>query len=311
MTTQSSPMVERSTSTRLRQVLAQPWGSFYGWLVLPVVTVVVLGWALPVFHHPAWIMVLGSLYAMKLGRLMGAVEIIEGIQEFAASLPISRRRLLVTRLVAGLTAVTALVTVSTLAIAFNWPQAVWSLFVESGFTQPFGPWPSHHNYFYLLAIACPILTYLTAFGLSLSLRSRQAVDLLAFLAVLAVLAATLGGLAIERWQWGASNGYVATGLLALLAAVMMIVGARTFLRKSAVHTEAGKWAGLWIAIVILLLLAVMAMLYLMMGDSARFDEHPDPRSERTTAAAPAALEAEAILNSAAPPSDPAPSDTQE
>ncbi len=265
MTTQSSPTAApmtaaRSVLARPRQVLTQPWGTFHGWLVLPIVTLVVLGWVLPVFHHPAWIMVLGSLYAMKLGRLMGAVETIEGIQEFTTSLPISRRRLLWTRLIAGLAAVFALATVATLAIAFNWPQAAWGLFVESGFTAPFGPWSSDYDYFYTLAIICPVLTYLITFGAAAGVRSRQSVDLLAMMSLLLVLAGVLGGIAIGYWRWpGVPNSYIAAGILALLAAASVSIGARAFLRKSVVYTEGTRWAGLWIIVVIVLFAALMAL----------------------------------------------------
>ncbi|MHC4563862.1 MAG: hypothetical protein ACYS8X_13975 [Planctomycetota bacterium] len=274
MTTQNVAITTRpSVTARWRQVLAQPWSPFGRRVLLAGAALIALGWMLPVFHHPWWILALMSLFAVKFGRDMGGAEVIDGTQEFAWSLPIRRNRLLWTRLLAGVTVVGVLSGLSSLAIALSWPQAIWGLVVESGFAKPFGPWPASHAYAYKLAVICPVLAYVTAFGLSAAARSRPAVDMLSLLAGAAVAAAIGGGLAIEYWRWGWLDGRAVSALLAAMAVGSITLGAWAFLRKDAVHREGATWVKWWLVAVIVLLLLMVLMSFLWFAEPSDVVQH--------------------------------------
>ena len=104
-----------------------------------------------------------------------------------------------------------MVVVGVLAIRYEWPQATWSLVVESGFTGPFLiDGPEGLGFLDLLSTAVPLTLFAWTFSLSALAPSRAAV-VYSWIVALAITGGLLAaGIATERWLLSEANGFVST-----------------------------------------------------------------------------------------------------
>ncbi|MCY2925391.1 MAG: hypothetical protein NT031_08120, partial [Planctomycetota bacterium] len=123
-----------------RVELGRAWQASRRVIVAALVVTVLCGWSILLWHHPGWIIGFGSLLGLVLGVILGGMDILTGSEEFSLSLPPTRSRRYLLRAAFGGGIVLALSLLSTLAIGLDLPQRLWRLVVESGFTEPFGPW---------------------------------------------------------------------------------------------------------------------------------------------------------------------------
>ncbi len=256
----------------VRQLLSPPWLWLKTFAMLGLTVTFVLGWVLPVWHHAGWVLGFGVLYGSLLGKSLGGAEVLGEVQEFALSLPTRRRPIYRTRLLTGAAMVFGLTTLSTLAIIFNWPQAVWSLVVETGFTEPFPAWEDHGRVC-VLAMTAPLTAYTAAFVLACLSRSRLMASG-AWLGGIAIVGLALGiGAYVEIWRWDVFSARLVGPLMGVSTVGFALWGDLRYPKKEAIIREsraAGQWVVAAVVVVIILFLGV---LWLLPGEAPRSDTY--------------------------------------
>ena len=269
---------------RCRAYLGAPWLGLDRTLVAVTIGTFLLGWLVPFWHHPGWILGVGVLLGTYLGAKLGGAETREEIQEFTFALPLKRRTMFRLRFAAGLVFMLVWVMVSLAAIEFSWPQALWSLVVESGFTKPFGPWPPSHGWAAPMALTVTLCAYGLSFGLTSFAGSRVIRDLCVYIAPLLIGATVALGATLEVWQWGRYTGKVTLVALAALTVFTVIAAEAYAARKEAVARTGPTWLRWWVVALIVVLLALIAFAWMWLRAS---DAPPDDVRIHEGAAAPA------------------------
>ncbi|HUT58635.1 MAG TPA: hypothetical protein VNA25_12390 [Phycisphaerae bacterium] len=257
-------------------------------------------WALELFFHPGWMLAFGLVYAFLAVPAFAASETTEGSEEFAFSLPPTRgMRYLAALAMAGAPLV-VLSGIGVLAIAGDWPQALWGLVVDSGFTDPF---PSCSTFVYPLAVALPLAALAFSFALA-ALATSRGVATAAGIAGLVGAAAVMGvGFGAESLLWGDLNGVVSVTALLVLGAGALEAGYLLYLRKEGVSRPVPlgghRLWWLWIAVpvaILLVLAAANAWFYAAAFDAAAAPRDFGPPPVERAPDAPSIVEtAETIL----------------
>jgi hypothetical protein len=208
------------------------------------------------------------------------------------------------RLALGIWTVLALTVAGTLAIAFDLPQHVWGLLVESGFTEPFPA--CEERFLYPLAVAIPLMAFAATFAFAAVADSREAVYGAWFVG--AVVTGALLGLCFigEYLLWQDLNGYVSVPVLLALTPVVLWAGHVVYVRKEGVSRpapmEARGGRGVWLVLGILVLFLLLMMWHLT---GVRSDSLERMERKAQQAAVEAAMEEAATVP--APPPEPLPS----
>ena len=232
-----------------------PWfrGFFAVWLVCT--------WVLMIFFHPGFVLGFGCLYAMVAGVCSGALETIEGSEEFALSLPPTRTQKCQVKLLLGGGTLLAMTVIGTLAVALDLPQAVWGIFVQTGFTRPYPH--VEHAFLYSLDVAAPLAVYAMTFLLGSIARTRGLATASPLLGLLS--AGALCGLALLL-EWAASDdltGWFSVPALLIMSAAATVGAYQLYLRKEGINRPSplGRrrlwW--IWIIVGIVLLLFFLTM----------------------------------------------------
>ena len=223
----------------------------------------VLGWALLIFFNPWFVLIYGVVLVKLAGAAVAGQEPIEGSEEFALSLPPARAERYLVRLALWGGAFLFFLIFATLSIAFDLPQRVWGLFVQTGFTEPF---PAvKDRWLYAFAVAGPFAAFAFTFVVASLARTRGAAMWSAFLGTLGAAAVVLAGLLVEFGVWCDVNGYVTVPLLGVTAAAALALGYVLYLRKEGISRPApierrgGGWIVAVIVVVLILLLIAFAL----------------------------------------------------
>jgi hypothetical protein len=214
----------------------------YGNVLLGVLSAyLVLGWVLPVFHHPGWILGGGAILALFLGVVLGGGDAAEGAEEFSFALPPMRGERYLTRLAFGGAILAAFLFVGLLSIALDLPQLVWGVFADSGFTEPFGK--AEPRYIYALAVVCPVAAYVFTYAFAANAKARGLVSLSWLLGGSFTAAMTYGGFYFERLLYGHQNAFIATPLVLATAVLIGWSHYSVYVRKEGVSRPAPVGAG--------------------------------------------------------------------
>jgi hypothetical protein len=222
------------------------------------------GWVLLIFFHPGWILGFGVLYAFAAGALFGGGDAFEGSEEFSFALPPTRGERYLVRLAAGGAPLLLFTVVGLLAVGLDLPQALWGLFVSSGYTEPFPP-AGPRFLQYGLAFAVPAAAYAFTYAFAALAGSRGAVMASWFLGGLIAGGTVLAGILIENGLWGEANGFVTCPALLALAPLALLAGYVRYLRKEGVsrpsplHASSRGWLWLILAVVLGLLLVMFTL----------------------------------------------------
>jgi hypothetical protein len=249
----------------LRNIVVGFWAAWF--VCLPV---------LMIFDRPAWILAFGVLYAIFAGPEFGGMDAAEGSEEFAFSLPATRKEIFLTRLVLGGGNLLAMLVLSLLCIRLNLPQMLWGIFVESGFTERFPPVSQE---WYWAAFCMPPAVYATSYVMAALTRSRRMVGASGFVSVnfvgavfgLIVLAEKSSGfVAVERNAAGNllmttnANLIIPNIIVLALSSGVLAVGYHLYLRKEGISRPAAVRGGIswWVRVLIglgiLLFLSILA-----------------------------------------------------
>lgn len=197
-----TPPVDETDAARqkvIRGLIWREWLLHRGTLYIFMAIWLIGLWVLPIFSHPNWITVFGCLFAVAVASSMGGGDAAEGSEEFAFALPVSRGEHYRLRLAFGLSWLAFFVFAGLLAIAFNLPQLLWGLVVESGFTES-NPRVKNPRTSYGLAVLVPFALFSTVFAASALARSVKGIN-----------GAQIGGVVLT---------YVAAGVVAWIEARM-------------------------------------------------------------------------------------------
>ncbi|MFZ4396227.1 MAG: hypothetical protein ACOYOU_11445 [Kiritimatiellia bacterium] len=249
----------------IRGLLYKEWMAHRNWIVGPWALWLACGLVLPVFHHPAWIFWLGLLYVFFAGPGIGGMDAAEGSEEFAFSLPATRTQIYLTRLALFGGNLIALLAVGLLTIAFNVPQHLWGLVVESGLTEPF---PVVRGLWYVIAFCAPLAAGACAFVLAALARSRGEVTNAGIQGVLFAGIVGSAGMTADYFCWQRTNGLIVCPALVLLSAAILGLGLYLFARKEGISRPAGVGGGkrlIWIIMVLLAEGLVLTFLLLFLS----------------------------------------------
>ncbi len=170
----------------IRGLLAREWLAHHRLLCACWALWLAFGLALPLFHHPGWILALGIAYALGVAPAIGGLDAREGSEEFAFGLPATRSEIYRTRAALCIGTLITLLAAGLGSIALSLPGHLWSLVADSGFATPF---PSTGLAWYVYAAMVPLALSACTFATAISSGSGSA------------LGATLLGLLLG---WGGS-----------------------------------------------------------------------------------------------------------
>jgi hypothetical protein len=267
----------------MRGMLWREWLA-HGEIVLGFLAAyLVLGWVLDIFFHPGFVLGFGVIVAMFAGVVFGGGDAAEGSEEFAFALPPTRGERYVARLAFGGAVVGAFIITGLLSVALDLPQLVWSIFVNSGFTEPFPE--ARPRFIYALAFAIPAATYAATFAVAGVARTRGTVGVSWILGGLGAAAVMGAGFIVEGLLWENLNGYVSTPLLLAATALAAQGGYYAYTRKEGVSRPAPLAGGgsrwwLWIVVLLVIFFLFSMMSYVTLG---RWQEAPTRRETRVEA----------------------------
>jgi len=232
-------------------------------------------WVFPL-QPPYFLLPFGILSALMMASGFGGSEASEGSEEFSFSLPPTRSQRYLVRLALGGGSLAFLLIAGTLAGLYDFPQNVWGLFFESGFTVPFNQ--TEHRFVYALALLAPLAIFSEAFAAGSSSRSPEGMGFL-WLRGLFVPGLILGGsFMVEGAIWKELTGWVSNPVLGFWALLRLVYGYRDYQLKEGISglprlvvRSRFRW---WI----LLLLALIVVLVFLVLLAGRAPEPPMMRN---------------------------------
>jgi hypothetical protein len=215
-------------------------------------------WTLPLFVNPAWILLLGGLYALLAGPAYGGGDLLEGCEEFSFALPPRRSERYVARFAVGMGTLLFLTSINLLALGMDLPLILLQLYVEAGIVKPRPALQPGLLYGLVVALPCTVFSF--AFALAAMARSRWMILSAWFWAGVAAMAVLQLGLWYEELVWDKSTGLFSFPFLLAAGLAAAAFAYRAYSRKevgpaSAPITLPGRW---WLWILLFLIGAAVA-----------------------------------------------------
>ena len=111
---------------------------------------------LQIFDSPQWLIYFGLCYGVVIAVKSGGNDISDGVEEFSFSLAPTRTQRFKAKFIYGFRPLVILTILGALSIFLNIPKKLWSIFVETGFTQD-----NQSNWLsYSLALFLPLTYYI-------------------------------------------------------------------------------------------------------------------------------------------------------
>jgi uncharacterized membrane protein len=219
-------------------------------------------WVLVIFNHPGWLLAIGLLHLLLVSPAQAGRDVLDGSEEFSFAQPPGRGPLYLARLVPGLAVLLANGVVGGLAIAGNWPQALWSLCFSGGLTEPFAAAP--RALWYYLAVWVPVAAHGVTFAVAANAGSRSGVNASWLGGAVVVGLVLAAALVLEQVLWGETNGFLACPALLATTVLALLAGYLAYLRKEATGSGgvAGRTGGGWAFAVIAVIVVLLVFLLL-------------------------------------------------
>ena len=216
-----------------------------------------LAWALLIFFHPGFVLGYGLILVLVVGPALAAQEPLEGSEEFAFSLPPTRGERYLVRLALWGGGFLLFLVFATLSIAFDLPQLVWGLFVQTGFTEAN---PKADAWLYGLAVAMPFAAFAFTFVFGGLARTRGAAMWSAFLGVLCAAAIFFLWAAMNALIGVDAFSWTSVPVLLVFAAGALVLGYFGYVRKEGISRPAsmsGSRGWGWALLIVGVLLALL------------------------------------------------------
>jgi len=257
-----------SRATVLKGLLWCEWLRYGRMLVGFAAIWIVLLWVLQLLFHPVALLVFGAAYVLLAGPIIGGADAAEAAEEFAFALPPTRADRYLMRLAVGLGPLLVFQGVGAAAIAGDWPQAVWGLFVESGLADPFEAAPGAA---YAAAFSAPVAAFAGTFVVASCMAHRWGVMMAWIPGCLAAAGLFGAATGLEVAMWDRPTGLISGPVLPAAAALILLGGHLAYQRKEGVARAAGagtSWAvrGLIVALAALVALGVLRLLWTVQAD---------------------------------------------
>jgi hypothetical protein len=238
---------DAGAARRLRGILWGEWANSRKFLAFVFAAWLIGLWALVLFYHPAWILVIGMNVGIVLGLVSGR-DTVEGPAEFTFSLPVSRRSLFLGRLLFYGSFLASFVVLGLAAIRLDLPQALWGLVVETGFTESFGSGgarPSIESYWYGLSLAVPLAAFGWSFAAAMIARTTNWLPLTLPAGLIGPGALAGLGIYLEYLSggWGTMTGAISVPLLLVGAVLAPAAAYPLFLGKEVAGGGMGRSTG--------------------------------------------------------------------
>jgi hypothetical protein len=189
-------------------------------------------WVLQLFNHPVWVALFGGVFALCIGPVMGGADAAEGSEDFALTLPCHRHEHYLARLAFGGTWLGLFIIGGCLAIAFEWPQMLWGLFVQSGMTQRNPRIPADAlRGAYAFPVVVPGVLYVTSFGLAAINQTGRWLSLSSAAALALVSLTWLLTAEISKTIVGGVNFEILFGPLLLIGGAVLALSYSVYRRK--------------------------------------------------------------------------------
>lgn len=186
-------------------------------------------WVLPLYANPAFIILLGGLFAVVAGPLYGGADTMEGCEEFTFALPPTRSERYLARLCVGAGALLLLTIIDLLALGLDLPQVLAKLYVGSGLIRP---WPVFRSgLLYGLVLVLPLAVFSISFVVSALTHSRAVLISVPLWAILVSLGLLRLGFWYEELVWEKLNGWFSCPLLAIVSGAVLLAGWFAYRRK--------------------------------------------------------------------------------
>jgi len=249
----------------LKGLLWREWLAHRNLLLGFLVAWLVLLWVLGIFFHPGFLIAFGVIFAFVVGPRLGGADAAEGSEEFSLSLPPTRSQRYLVRMGLGLVSVFLLTGLGSLAIWLDLPQRLWSLVVESGFTEPFPP--VGHGFLYLLAVVAPLGVFAFTFAIASVANSRGLVAGAGLGGALSAAILLALGLLAEYLLWQTLNGYITCPALAAVSTMVLLLGYLAYVRRKEGISRPSPIArggrGWWIAGIIVIAVIIMVIVLVL------------------------------------------------
>ncbi|MFH1739520.1 MAG: hypothetical protein ABIH23_10980 [bacterium] len=250
----------------LKGILWKEWLT-HGNMIISFFAVWLVGvWVLLLFSNSLWICVFGVIYGLTVGSALGGSEVKEGSEEFSFSLPPTRSERYLVRLALGSGSLLLFVVFGLAAVAFDLPQAIWGLFVQSGFTEPFTIVPIFGRY--TLALLYPLAAFSLSFafsGMGNSYKSASSAWSLAALLLLTVPGLGMW-LSVVLFKYTMFFFYIPELLILGLTVAGFRIGYRVQTRKEGISrpTSIGNRGPWWEFLVVVIALIIIIIMYVLL-----------------------------------------------
>ena len=182
----------------LRGMLWKEWRAhgavIIRWTLVPFFAVTVL----QVLNRPYWVGIASALAAVFLTHRIAGGDNWEGAEEFSFALPPTRRMIFWTRYFMCAVPFFTVLFWNMACLRWNIPQAIWGLFVDSGFTSPFRS-VTHETLFVLASIFIPIAVFHISFAGSIIVANRNKLMLMRLISPGIVFGLFVLGLFMDSW----------------------------------------------------------------------------------------------------------------
>ncbi len=236
-------------------------------------------WLLQVFFHPGFFLAFGIVYSLVVGFALGLGSLNGEGDEMLFCLPVTRSSLFWIQAAAGGIPLLLMNGLGVLALYADAPQAVWGLFVRSGFTEPFPDVMSGQLWGW--AVCIPLLLYATVY----TLASRQVTLRSSFFSLFGAAVVCGGtlflGAMTETLLWDEINGPLSSLCLLSVTTLTLWWGAEGYKRKEASPNEDSPGSTSTTVLILMIIGILLVLFFMLMWTNAPSQPskiHSDPGS---------------------------------
>jgi hypothetical protein len=220
-------------------------------------------WILQLVDHPGWLIAFGLLYTVIVTPGMAGTDVMSGTEEFSFSLSPGRGPLFLTRMGIGLAFLLVTTGVGSLAVAYDVPQALWSLVASSGITEPSRPVVP--SYLYPMALLVPLAAFAGSFTIAGLAGSRGTVWFSWIGGLVGTGIVVYLTLLAESLVWNKPTGWFACVALLLTSVLVLLYGYTAYLDKEAVIGGGRVTGGRTTTGIVIAIIAVILVFFVFMS----------------------------------------------
>ena len=214
---------------KLGRLLWCEWFSISRFMLVALCFWLLAIWVIPHVGNPQWILLSGLCYALLAGPLLGGGDILDGTEEFTATLPPTRTERYFARLLLGLGSLLILSVMNSIAAGVDLPQLLGKLQHDASRIAPPSLFQAHVVPGVIFAL--PFTIFAFSFALAGATHSRTVVLTSWFWSLLVTLVLLYSGLQYEDHFLHELSGAFAFPFIVLTSGLALWAGHRAASRK--------------------------------------------------------------------------------